>query len=59
LEFLAIVPGTKVDTDCKPTIDVAFTKTPGLEREPIGIALHQMRQLVEGILLTFEKRFFP
>ncbi len=58
MAFLTVVPGTEFQADFKPTLDVAFTKTVGLEREPICVALHQMRHLVEGILLTFEKRFF-
>ena len=58
MELFAVVPGTKFEAHFEPTLDVAFTNTPGLDREAIGGALHKMRQLVEGILLTFEKRFF-
>lgn len=58
MEVLAVTPGTEFQAHFKPALSVAFTNTPGLEREPICIALHQMRHLVEGILVTFEKRFF-
>ena len=58
MELMTVKPGTQFYAQFKPTIDVAFTETPGLEREPVGIALHEMRQLVDGTLLTFENRFF-
>jgi len=58
MEVLATVPGTQFYCHFQPTLDVAFTNTPGIEREPICVALHQMRELVDGVLLTFERRFF-
>jgi hypothetical protein len=59
MEFMVTTPGAKFQADIKPTVEISFSKIKGLEREPICISLHQMRQLVEGILLTFEDRFFP
>ncbi len=38
--------------------DVTLAEIPAFKREPIIITLHQMSQLVEGIVLAFEKRFF-
>jgi hypothetical protein len=57
-EFMVTTPGAKFQADIKPTVEISFSKIKGLEREPICISLHQMRRLVDGILLTFEKRFF-
>lgn len=57
-EIVAVAPGTQFGAYFKPSVEIAFVKAPGLEREPIGIALHQMRELVEGILAAFEARFF-
>lgn len=57
-EFLTTTPGAQVEYDCKPTFQIAFDKVRGLEREPAVAVLHQMRDLVESIFLTFEKRFF-
>jgi hypothetical protein len=56
-EFLTTVPGTTFEADIKPTFGVTFPHIEGFEREPVVAVLHQMRQLVEGILLAFEKRF--
>jgi hypothetical protein len=57
-EFMTTTPGSKFHTDMRPAINVAFGKVQSLKREPIVAALDQMRQLVDGILLAFEKRFF-
>ena len=57
-EFLTAVPGMQLHADVEPTFGVTFPNIEGFEREPVVAVLHQMRQLVEGILLTFEKRFF-
>jgi hypothetical protein len=58
-EFFTATPGTKFKTDFEPTFDVAFRDVEGLERKPIVHVLAQLRDLVERILVTFEKRFFP
>jgi hypothetical protein len=57
MEVATTTPGTQFYTDFQPTPEVAFSKV-GLERKPVIASLNQMRDLVEGILLTFEKRFF-
>jgi hypothetical protein len=58
-EFFTATPGTKIKTDFEPAFDVAFDPIWGFERERTGHVLHQAVDLVDGILLTFEKRFFP
>jgi hypothetical protein len=58
-EFLTTTPGTKFKTDFEPSFDVAFGNIGGLERKPIIHVLANLRDLVERILLTFERRFFP
>jgi hypothetical protein len=57
MEVATTTPGTQFYTDFKPTVDIAFRKI-GIGRKPIVAVLNQMRDLVEGILLTFERRFF-
>jgi hypothetical protein len=59
LEFLTATPGTKFKTDFRPTFDVAFRDVVGFEREPVVHVLSNLRDLVERILLTFKKHFFP
>ena len=34
-------------------------RCPALSREPLIVTLHRISELVEGILLDFERRFFP
>ena len=58
-EFFTATPGTKTKTDFEPSFDIAFRDVGGLERKPIVHVLSQLRDLVERILLTFERRFFP
>jgi hypothetical protein len=58
-EFFVATPGTKIKTDFQPSFDVAFRDIGGFERKPIVHVLAQLRDLVERILLTFERRFFP
>lgn len=58
-EFLTTTPGTKFKTDFEPAFDVSFGNIGGLERKPIVHVLSNLRDLVERILLTFERRFFP
>ena len=59
MEFVAVTPGAKFKADIKPTFDITLAGIPALKREPIIITLHQISHLVEGIVLAFEKRFFP
>lgn len=58
MEFATTASETILQHDFKPVLNIAFNQIKGLEREPVSSALHQMAQLVEGILLAFEKRFF-
>jgi hypothetical protein len=58
MEILTTPPGTKFKAELHPSFNIAFREIEGLEREPVAAVLHQMRQLVERILPTFEKRFF-
>lgn len=59
MEFLTTTPGTKFKTDFQPSFDVALRDVGSLEGEPIVHVLAHLRDLVERILLTFERRFFP
>ena len=59
MEFLTTTPGAKFKTDFQPSFDIAFRDVGTREREPIIHVLTQLRDLVERILLTFERRFFP
>jgi hypothetical protein len=58
VEIVTCAPGTKFHTNMKPLCQIAFGKIEALKTEPVVAVLHQMRDLVEGILLTFERRFF-
>jgi hypothetical protein len=58
MEIVTAIPGTKFEADLEPTFNIALSKVGAFEREPVVAVLHQMRQLVERILLTFERRFF-
>lgn len=58
MEVLAVVPGTRFYATFKPTLNVTFTDTPGLERQAVCDALHQMRHLVDAVLGSFGKAFF-
>jgi hypothetical protein len=58
-DFLTATPGTKFKTDFEPSFDIAFGNIGGLERKPIINVLSDLRDLVERILLTFQRRFFP
>lgn len=58
MEIATTIPGTKFEINVEPTFNIALGDIEGFEREPAVAVLHQMRQLVERILLTFEKRFF-
>jgi hypothetical protein len=59
MEFLTTTPGAKFETDFQPSFDIAFRDVGTSKREPIIHILTQLRDLVERILLTFERRFFP
>jgi hypothetical protein len=59
VEIATCMPGTKFHTDAKPLCQIAFGDIETLKSEPVVAVLHQMRDLSESILLTFERRFFP
>lgn len=58
-EFLTTTPGAEVHFQGQPTFQIAFRDVEGFKLEPVVEVLHQMRDLVESIFLTFERRFFP
>jgi hypothetical protein len=58
MEIATAIPGTKFETEVYPSFNIALGDIDGFEREPVVAVLHQMRQLVERILLSFDKRFF-
>lgn len=58
IEIVTCAPGTKFHTDMKPLCQIAFGKIEVLKTEPVVKVLRQMRDLVEDILLIFERRFF-
>ena len=57
LEFLTTTPAPQFEADFQPFFSVAFSEI-GLQGKPIVTILNDMRDLVERLLLTFEKRFF-
>lgn len=57
LEFMTTTAGAVFEADFYPSLNVGFADV-GLDGKPVIIALNEMRQLVERILLTFEDRFF-
>ena len=58
LELATSVLGTKFEADFKPTFEIAFGGNSRVDREPVVAVLHKARDLVEGLLLAFERRFF-
>jgi hypothetical protein len=58
MEFITVTPGAKFQADIKPTFDITLAEIRALKREPIIVSLNQISQLVEGIVLAFEKRCF-
>jgi hypothetical protein len=59
MEFIAVTPGAKFESDLKPTFEITLAEAPALNREPLIITLHQMSQLVQAIVVAFERDFFP
>jgi hypothetical protein len=57
LEFMTTTPGAKFDANFKPSLNLAFSDV-GIDGQPVVAVLNDMRQLVDRILLTFERRFF-
>ncbi|MER9665576.1 hypothetical protein [Mesorhizobium sp. M0203] len=57
-EFLTTTPGAKFKIEFHPSFEITLRQIPGFEREPVVSTLNQMRDLVERLLITFEKRFF-
>ena len=46
------------ELEVEPSLNLALGDIEGFEREHVVAVLRRMQQLVERILLTFEKRFF-
>lgn len=59
MEFLTTTPGAKFEGDFEPTLNIAFAQVSGADGQPIVQVLSDMRDLVERILLAFDRRFFP
>jgi hypothetical protein len=57
LEFMTTTPGAKFEADFQPSLDITISEV-GFDGKPVVTVLHEARQLVEGILLTFKKHFF-
>jgi hypothetical protein len=57
MDFLTVTPGAHFEADTQPAFNIAFGDIEVLKTEPVVAVLHQMRQLVDGIILTFDKRF--
>ena len=55
LEFLTTTPGAKFDADFQMTIDIAFDEV-GIRGQPVVAVLNDMRDVVQRLLLAFEKR---
>lgn len=55
LEFLTTTPGAKFDADFQMTIDIAFDEA-GIRGQPVVTVLSDMRELVQRLLLAFEKQ---
>jgi hypothetical protein len=58
MEIATAIPGTDFEAEFEPSLNIALSDIEGFERQNVVVVLHQMRQLVHRILLTFEKRFF-
>jgi hypothetical protein len=58
MEIATCIPGSQFEIEIQPSFNIALGDIEGFEREPVVAVLHQMRQLVQKILLTFEGRFF-
>jgi hypothetical protein len=56
-EFMTTTPGAKFDTDFQPAMNIAFDQV-GVRGQPVVAVLNDMRDLVQRLLLAFEKRFF-
>jgi len=59
MEIATAIPGTDFEAEVEPSLDIALGDIEGFERQHVVAVLHQMRQLVERILLTFKGKFFP
>lgn len=58
MEILTTTPGSKVNADIEPTLNVAFRDIEGFEGEPVVKALETMRQTVLIVLDEFRRAFF-
>lgn len=57
MDYLTCSIGAKFEEDFQPSFNIAFGNIEILKTEPVLAVLHQMRQLVEGIILAFDGRF--
>lgn len=58
MEISTAIPGTQFEIEVDPSFNIALGDIEGFERQPVAVVLHQMRELVHRILLSFERRFF-
>jgi hypothetical protein len=58
IELLTARKGAQFQMDFQPTLGIPIEKVSKTEDEPVVAVLHQLRDLVERIVLTFEARFF-
>jgi|GEM_PF-550360 len=58
-EIMTGLPSTQFEADFQPTFNVAIKKDGFAKHQPIAAEIVQMRDLVQSIFLTFERRFFP
>lgn len=58
IEVITTTPGAQLQTDFKPTFDIAIGDVEGFEGESVITALYQMREAVERIVRDFDRIFF-
>jgi hypothetical protein len=59
VEFATSATFAELQAEFEPTFSITFSEISRVYGKPITGVLTQMRDLVEGILLAFERRFFP
>lgn len=58
MEVFTTTPGTMVDADVKPSLNIAFSDIEGFEGEPVVEALKTMGKAVEIVLTEFRTKFY-
>ena len=58
IHWMTVPKGADVKYDLQVRTDIAFIEIQAIEGHPVTTTVEQFRDLVEGLLLTFEKRFF-